>query len=154
MVPCNLLDLKGLTYQRFLQLLGLGLSKADPDPLPCFVTSYNPNNIIEGGGWGGAASAHTRIAASPLQAPDPQAPLAILVAQPLEVARGKAAPGVVHTRHNLDALQEVAILGERTEVLVQHVLVLVEHAEQLLAGLPSIKGHQVGVDVILAELHD
>lgn len=72
------------------------------------------------GGNGGWRGRYPRLLLFLFQPPDPDAELAELVAQPLDVAGRKAAPGVVDRGQDLQALQLVALFDEGAEIATYH----------------------------------
>ena len=76
----------------------------------------------------------------PLHAPQPNRSLSILIPQPLEIAGGKAAPGVIHPGQDLETLHLVGLLEERPQIAVEQVVLAIQLGEQLLAGGEALKG--------------
>lgn len=88
------------------------------------------------------------------QSENPQRCLPVLVAQTLHVPRCEATPGIVDAGHDLDALHVICLFGERAQVAVEQVMLLVQRVEKVLAHTPVLEWHEGGAKLIFIELDD
>lgn len=86
--------------------------------------------------------------------PHPDSLFAILVAQSVDVASGKPAPGIISTCKQLQSSQLVAFLCKWPHITVEQVMLLVEVTEQILADAPVLERHGPRVQLVIVQLHD